>query len=339
MKKMKHVLLSLPVALGLLFFLGPRPHYPAFDGKLPSVTWPLAELDSIIGAREAAVPGLKPDNQARVVWADSIRKTPYSIVYLHGFGASPMEGAPAHLDFAGRYHCNLYLPRLPQHGIDDPESFRAVSPKDWIDAAKEALAIGRLLGEKVILMSCSTGCTLSIYLAAERPELVDALILYSPNIALADPAAELLTYPWGLQAARMIVGEYRTVPSFIGWEAEKYWTVTYRTEGLVALKTLMEETMQPEYFRKIRQPLFLGYYYKSEEEQDDVVSVEAMKHFFEQASTPPHLKRMQAFPGAQTHIIPSGLFSKDIPAVQEATCRFAEEVLGLVPRSSWHRRQ
>ena len=332
MKRLKTILGATGGFVALLFgafLVGPRAHYPSFDGRLTPVEWPLSQLDSIIQAREAAVPGLKPDNQSRIIWADSIRKTPYSVVYLHGFSASPMEGVPVHREFAGRYGCNLYLPRLPHHGIDDEESFRDATPKDWIDGAKEALAIGRLLGEKVILMSCSNGSTLSIYLAAENPDALDALILYAPNIAIADPAAKLLTYPWGLQTARMMIGNYRNIPGFKGWEAEQYWTSTYRVEGLVAVQALLDATMVPQTFEKVRQPLFIGYYYKNEQEKDQVISIEAIKDFFEQASTPPDQKRMAAFPDAKTHVLPSGLFSKSLPAVQEATYKFAEEVLGM----------
>ena len=68
---------------------------------------------------------------------------------------------------------------------------------------------------------------------------------------------------------------------------------------------------------------------KNEEKKDDVISIEAAKVFFEQASTPPGLKRMLAFPDVNTHVIPSRLLSKDLPEVREATYRFAEEVLGL----------
>ncbi len=66
----------------------------------------------------------------------------------------------------------------PGTGFKNKEAFLDVTPKDWIDAAKEALAIGHLLGDKVGLMSCSTGSTLSVYLAAENPEAVDGLIMY-----------------------------------------------------------------------------------------------------------------------------------------------------------------
>ncbi|MDZ7648638.1 MAG: alpha/beta fold hydrolase [Cytophagales bacterium] len=60
------------------------------------------------------------------------------------------------------------------------------------EGAKQALAIGKQLGNKVILVSTSTGGTLALILAAEYPDDVHALINMSPNIAINDPAAFLL---------------------------------------------------------------------------------------------------------------------------------------------------
>ena len=40
--------------------------------------------------------GIKPDNQARIIWADSSKKekTKIAFLYLHGFSASQAEGDP-----------------------------------------------------------------------------------------------------------------------------------------------------------------------------------------------------------------------------------------------------
>ena len=40
-------------------------------------------------------------------------------------------------------------------------------------------------------------------------------------------------------------------------------------------------------------------------------------------------KRIQAFPNVDSHVIISGLQSKDIASVEQATYAFAEEVLGM----------
>jgi len=178
MKKLLKKRYILPLLLIGFYVLGPRASYPAFDNTLPQMKMgSLNELATFVKQKDADVPNLKALNESSIVWADSIRKTPYSIVYLHGFSASQMEGDPIHREFAARYGCNMYLPLLAGHGMDDEETFVDITPKDWIESAKEALLVGQQLGEKVIVMSCSTGGTLSAYLAAQYPELVDAQII------------------------------------------------------------------------------------------------------------------------------------------------------------------
>ncbi|MFR6382415.1 MAG: alpha/beta hydrolase [Odoribacter splanchnicus] len=66
--------------------------------------------------------------------------------------------------------------------------------------------IAHKLGKKVIIMGTSTGCTLALMLAADFPVLVDALILYSPNIKIKNPMAPLLSGPWGLQISGAVHG-------------------------------------------------------------------------------------------------------------------------------------
>ena len=314
--------------LGGLFALGPKASFPNLETSIPTIEIDLTELDGFLADRESTVANLKPGNQARIVWADSIRKTEYSVVYLHGFSASGMEGFPVHTDFAKRFGCNLFIPRLYGHGIKDQDAFADLTPQQLMDSAREALAIGKLLGNKVIVMSTSTGGTLSIYLAALEKEAIHAQILFSPNIQLYTQAADILTYPWGLQIGKLVEGERRHLSDVKG-DAEKYWTVTYRMEGVVALKYLMEQTMTREVFQQIKTPLFLGYYYKNEKEQDNIVSVGAMQIFFDQVATPPDQKVQKAFPDAGHHVIASRLRSQAIPAVENAVFQFAEEVLGL----------
>jgi hypothetical protein len=69
---------------------------PIFDHQVPKITLNLSELDDSINLSESFIPGIKEDNEARIVWFDSLKKvkTPVSIVYLHGFTASQEEGNP-----------------------------------------------------------------------------------------------------------------------------------------------------------------------------------------------------------------------------------------------------
>lgn len=315
-----------------IYLLGPRPKFERVNAFLPSLHVELDSLDSYIASGEAIVPHLKPENQSQVVWADSFRKTPYVLLYLHGFSASPEEGNPLHRKLAKRYGCNLYLPRLVGHGLDDKESFRDLTPMKYMNSAKKALATARLLGDTLILISCSTGGTLSAYLAAAHPELIHTLVLYSPNIKLANPFMSLTTGPWGKEILKFFVGsEYRKIPGYEDKEEGKYWTHQYRIEGLIALQALLDQTMKKETFKKITIPYYIGYWYKNEEEKDQTVSVDAIRYFDEQTSTPDHLKRVEAFPNAGSHVMISSLTSKDVESVEKATYSYFEEVLGIQP--------
>ena len=331
---MKKLLYPLAVLLiiGGGYAAGPKADFPSLDPSLSDLNLDLTALEGYLEEKEKKVANLKPNNQSRIIWADSIRKTPYSIVFLHGFSASPMEGDPVHQQIAKDYGCNLYLPRLAGHGIEDKDALKQLTPQKLLDSAIEALAVGRMIGDQVILMSSSTGGTLSIYLAANHPEEVAAQVLFSPNIALANDMAFLLTYPWGYEIAGMIEGERRHLDHLNG-EKRNYWTTTYHIKGVIALQDLIDKTMTPEVFQKVEQPLFLGYYYKNEEEQDDVVSVPAMKAFLEQVQTPPEQRVDHAFPNAGHHVICSRFQSKAIPEVIESTGKFLEGVLGMAPVS------
>lgn len=331
-------LLLLVVVVALTYVLGPTPQFEEVTSDLPSFSISLEELERYIAQRESKVPNLKPENASRIVWADSVRQTDYAIVYLHGFSAGVMEGAPLHLQTAKRYGMNLYLPRLSKHGIADKEIFKELTPEQLVNDAKEALVIGCKLGKKVILMSCSTGSTLGIYLQAHHPDIF-AHVMYSPNIALFDPTAKMLSGPWGLQIVQNIIGEYRIPkpekepkPDSIQAKIDRYWTGTYRVEGLVALQALIDQTMTDEVFGKVKQPFFLGYYYESDTAQDMTVSVSAMVDFSRKAQTPEDQKRLVAFSKAGAHVINSPLISKEYEQVKSETFLFFEEVLGIMPR-------
>jgi pimeloyl-ACP methyl ester carboxylesterase len=307
-----------------LYFLGPSPTTPVYDVRYPNVPSGAAELEEYIASREKEHT-LKPDNEARIIWADSAkRKTEYAVVYLHGFSASQMEGDPVHRTLAKQLHANLYLTRLADHGIDTTEALLTFTAERFWNSAREALAVGNQLGEKVVLLSTSTGGTVALMLAAWFPDKVHALINLSPNIALKDPAAFLLNDPWGLQIARLVMGgKYR---EWIGDSARmKYWNNKYRLEALVQLEELVESAMEPALFEQVNQPVLTLYYYKNEEEQDTEVSVAAMLKMHKQLGTPDSLKRAVALPNAGAHVLGSPLVSKDVGGVMEEIKKFVKE--------------
>ena len=326
---MKKVL-SIIIIIIAIFFLGPIIEKPGINGETPKTNEQIdiVILKNNIDSKEKSTPYIKPDNESRIIFADSIpQKTEYCLLYLHGFSASPKEGYPVNQDFATRYHMNAYMPRLYGHGLETTTNLADMTPDNLVNSAKEALRIARQLGEKVILMSTSTGGTLSLILAADNPD-IHALILFSPNIEMYDDMTKILTYPWGLQIAKLINGDMVEYPDDPPLE-RKYWQSSYSINAVAYLQSLVENTMTDETFAKVKQPVFLGYYYLDEEHQDHTVKVSASLDMFEHLGTSDELKRKHAFTQVGVHPLASYIKSKDIAGVEQETFKFAEEILKL----------
>jgi len=334
MKRFVRITLVIIAVLIAAYLLGPTFPKPTLSSDLPVVKIETAELDTYIKNKESGLK-IKPDNESKIFWAkDSLKnKTSYCLLYLHGFSACWYEGSPVNIDFARRYGMNLYAPLLASHGIDTTDALLDMTPDRLYESAKEALVVAHLLGEKVILMGTSTGGTLAIKMASEFPELIDGLILLSPNIAINNPAAFLLSKPWGLQIARTVYkGNYSITNTNFASENCRYWNCKYRLEATVHLQQLVDATMTKETFSKVDKPVFLAYYYKDKAHQDPTVKVDAMLKMYDQLKTPAAQKQKQAFPNAGTHVIGCILFSGAWKEVEIASYQFAEEKMGLKVR-------
>jgi esterase/lipase len=322
--------LGLIALITVIYLIGPKAETGPLSKELPEVPSELASLEAFVNEREANTPNIKPDNESRIIWYDSVpTKTPYSIVYLHGFSASQAEGDPIHKDLARRYGSNLYLPRIAGHGLIEDEPMLDLTAETMLESVKEAIAIGMQLGEKVILVATSTGGTYALYLAENNPSIA-ALVLYSPNIAIYDPKSLLLNKPWGLQVVRFVKNsDYNEWP--LDTISTNYWTNRYRLEVLPQLQVLIDETMTEATFQSVTQPVFMGYYYRNDTAQDMTVSVPAMLKMYEELGTPEAMKTKIAFPNAGHHVIGSYLTSKSVEKVESETIKFLEEVVGMEP--------
>jgi esterase/lipase len=329
MKRLMKIIAALVALLAMVYFLGPKPAAPNYNNNLIQVPSDAAALEAYVASNEAKHQ-VKPDNEARIVWAnDSTKaKTPYVIVYLHGFSASQEEGNPVHRNIAKQYGCNMYLARLSEHGIDTIDPLINMTATSLWESAKEAYAIGKQLGDKVILMGTSTGGTVALELASNFED-VAGLVLYSPNIAINNPSAFLTNNPWGLQIARLVIGGKENIIKNKPLEFKKYWNDHYRLESIVELQELLETTMIPSHFNKIKCPLLTLYYFKDKKNQDPVVKVSAMKEMFEAVATPANLKRMVPIPEAGNHVLASPIQSKDIVSVEKETALFLEQIMQL----------
>ena len=327
MKVFFRTLIGLFLLTVIIFVLGPTVDAPVIDKPLPELNVAINDLSQWVESQNKAFPNIKPGNESELIFADSIpQKTPYAIVYLHGFSGSTADGAPVHKQVAEALGANIYLPRLYDHGLATEEGLLNYTGEKSLDSAREALAVGKILGEKVILMGTSTGCTLALALAAHHPELA-ALVLYAPNIRINHPLDFVATLPWGLEIIRKVEGGRYHAMENPSETKKQFWTTKYRLEAPVQMQKLLETAMVQSTFEKINTPVFSGYYYKNEQEQDPVVSVAAMRQMFEALGTADHLKEEKAFSTAGAHEIASDLVSNQHQEVKTATLEFLNRIL------------
>ena len=114
---------------------------------------------------------------------------PVGLLLIHGFTGSPPEMRLVG-DYAHRRGYTVSAPLLPGHGttIEDANRYRW---RDWVAHVGEALADLEARCERVFVGGLSLGSLLSLYLAADHPE-IQGVIAYSPAIMLADPRARFL---------------------------------------------------------------------------------------------------------------------------------------------------
>jgi len=314
--------------LGALYLVGPRVETPELNESPVSVPSDLMSLERWITEKENALGNVRSGNASQIIFNDSVpKKTKFSVLYLHGFTASGREGEPVHRDIAKALGANLYIPRLYGHGLEETEPMLGFNNEDFWESGKEALAVAKQLGEKVIVLGTSHGGALSLSLASD-PDIA-ALCLFGPNIAVYDPKAKLLSKPWGLQIARLVKGGNYHYMVTSNEEKKNYWTTKARLESLIHMQKFLDVKMRKATFKKVQAPVFLGYYYKNDSLQDQVVSVPAMLEMYDQLGTPQHLKQKKAFPEAGDHVLTSYLSTENYEAVTREVLQFLSDKLNI----------
>lgn len=211
LKKTLIALIVLIIAAGILFAVGPRVEVDT------TVTFDEAsigdDVDTYLAESESKIEDLRDGLQKEVIWAypASKAKTPLSVVYVHGFSSSRGETAPFSDIVARELGANLFYNRLTGHGRSE-DAMADGSVNAWVNDLAEAIAIGRRIGEKVVIIATSTGGGLTAWGTTEPPLLDDvaALVLISPLFGINDPNSWMLTLPWGGELAELAVGEYRS---------------------------------------------------------------------------------------------------------------------------------
>lgn len=267
---------GLVLLAGAVAILGPRDRMeltPRFDAATIG-----PDLDAWLAASEARHPGITPGTAKQVVWAGTPgARTPLAVVYLHGFSATSAEIRPVPDQVARALGANLYFTRLTGHGLDGA-ALGTATPEDWLADTAEALAIGRRLGDRVLVIGTSTGGTLAA-LAAIDPALsqdVAGVVLISPNFRTRAWKTRLLDLGLAPVWVPWIVGsEVRFTPATQG--DATYWTNAYPISALFHLATLLRAARAQDYARASMPMLMI--YVPEDQTVDEAMGLALMVHW------------------------------------------------------------
>lgn len=219
----------------------------------------ITAVETFIAREEAEAGTIRKGLAKQIVWADPAHpaRTAVSVVYVHGFSASPAELRPLPDRVAEGLGANLFFTRLAGHGLEDPDALGRPTIGDWTADLEEALAIGRLLGDRVVVIATSTGASLVTW-ALARPglaEKVAATVLLSPNYGVRASGSFLLRGPFAARIAHLVIGSRRGFEPVNALNAHN-WTTDYPVEALIPMAeavrlaafTPVEEIRVPAFF-------------------------------------------------------------------------------------------
>ena len=240
------VLFVLAVVIAGMLAFGPREPLdlvPRFDAAaLPD------DLDTYLATRESVFDDLIPGTEKRILWAGTPGdRTDWAVIYLHGFSATSEEVRPLPDKVAGALGANLYFTRFAGHGRTG-DALATATAQDWMVDLAEALAIGRRIGDRILVIATSTGGTIAAT-GLLQPELqadMDAVAFVSPNFKLAPVAATLLTWPLARHWAPVVAGSERCFEPLNEIHA-RFWTTCYPTTALMQMAALASHAGAADY--------------------------------------------------------------------------------------------
>lgn len=263
----------------------------------------LGALDDWLAAREDAVGDVIDHARAGIQWADTPgTRTPVSIVYLHGYSATRHEVSPFMEAVAERLGANIFFARLTGHGRSTPDAMGEALPGDWQRDAELAYEIGKAIGDRVVLVGCSTGGTLATVVAAGAPETLAAMVLLAPNYGPRDPRSALLRWPGARNWVPWILGRERIVEAENEAHA-RYWTLRYPTTSLVTMMAEVEAVLRAP-LERIGCPVFVSFC--DEDQVVDARRIEAVLSRMEGADI--EVVKVDPKAGGSNHVIVGSAF-------------------------------
>lgn len=216
---------------------------------------------------------------------------------------------------------NLLFTRLTGHGLDGAALGRA-RLADWKADITEALQLGRRLGRRVLLMGCSTGCTLAALSVAKGAE-VAGLIQISPNYALRSAVRDrALRAPGVARWGPLVFGdEHGFTPQSEAHEAN--WTCRFPAAALMPMGEALKALRRTDLGRITAPSLFVY------SEADRVVSPRATSRAFRHWGGPAERRLVHCGPedDSTCHVIAGRVLSPGL------TDQVADHCIGWARRA------
>ena len=219
----------------------------ANDSRTATPLFVLEQIEDRITVAESQITDIRPGLEKSIIWAGAPHhRTEYAIVYIHGFSASKEELRPVPDRIASALDANIFYTRLTGHGRT-AKAMRDASVAAWMQDLAEAYQIGSVIGNKVILISCSTGGTLVAAGMASGmfSEQLFSTVFFAPNFGVHDWMATLLTWPLASYWAPLVGGEMQTNIPRNHLHAQ-YWTTSYPTISLIPVMQLIDKVNDSE---------------------------------------------------------------------------------------------
>jgi alpha-beta hydrolase superfamily lysophospholipase len=233
-------------------------------------------------------------------------RTETSIVYLHGFSASPDDLHPTLDLLAESMQANLLRIRLRGHGLAN-DGLSAAKASQWLEDAAIARKIGTLIGRRTLLVGMSTGGSIALLSAIQNPEELQGLALLSPNFAVRNQGSSILTWPWGRELAAVVTGSRRHK-----WVPESpiraaLWTTDYDLSAAAEMQSIVD-AVRGQPLSEMRVPSLVVH-----SNIDNVVSIEEMQAKFAEFGSP--IKQLIPLGGSSRHELAGFAIAPELSSV------------------------
>lgn len=240
---LRNIVLFLLALGGLAYLFGP------YEDVSLTANFDESLLDQGVAAHFATVEArhdnITPGVEKQVIWAaDAEAKTPWAVLYLHGFSATSREIRPVPESVAVGLGANLILTRLQGHG-QDGAALADATVQGWMQDVAEGLAVARRIGDRVLIIATSTGGTLATAAVLDDTlkQRVAGVVMVSPNFGIQNPLAPLLTFPAARYWLPMLAGKDRAFEPRNDGQA-KYWTTAYPSVAVLPMAALVKKVSQ-----------------------------------------------------------------------------------------------